>query len=105
MHEYGARRAVPLTVAVRALVETEEIKPKPRAVLRDLLNDFARWSPLVEPKRITNWPNKFSMNPAIPILAKGQTAEAAGRLENLKELVRSMEEFPDLPLSSNMFRW
>ena len=27
---------------------------------------------------------------------KHRTAEAAGRLENLKELVRSMEEFPDL---------
>ena len=27
---------------------------------------------------------------------KDRTAEATGRLENLKELVRSMEEFPDL---------
>ncbi len=27
---------------------------------------------------------------------KDRTAEAAGRLENLKELVRAMEEFPDL---------
>ena len=27
---------------------------------------------------------------------KDRTAESAGRLENLKELVRSMEEFPDL---------
>ncbi len=28
--------------------------------------------------------------------SKDRTAEAAGRLENLKEFVRSMEEFPDL---------
>ena len=27
---------------------------------------------------------------------KDKSADAAGRLENLKELVRSMEEFPDL---------
>ena len=28
---------------------------------------------------------------------KDRTADAAGRLENLKELVRSLDEFPDLP--------
>ena len=36
---------------------------------------------------------------------KDRSADAAGRLENLKELVRSMEEFENLPASSSTSRW
>ncbi len=97
VHEQARRRAVPLTVAVRALVETEEIKPKQRAVLRDLLNDFARWSSLVETKTHYELAEQIlDKSGYTDFWQKDRTAEAAGRLENLKELVRSMEEFPDL---------
>ncbi len=36
---------------------------------------------------------------------KDRSADAAGRLENLKELVRSMEEFENLQASSSTSRW
>ena len=36
---------------------------------------------------------------------RDRTADAAGRLENLKELVRSMEEFENLRASSSTSRW
>lgn len=36
---------------------------------------------------------------------KDKSADAAGRLENLKELVRSMEEFENLQDFSNTSRW
>ena len=36
---------------------------------------------------------------------KDRSADAAGRLENLKELVRSMEEFENLQAFSSTSRW
>ena len=43
LHEYGRRAGLSLTRAARALVETEELKPRPRQILRGLLDDFERW--------------------------------------------------------------
>src|SRR3712207_8018986 len=39
---------VPLMEAARFIVETDELKPKPRATLRDLLISFGRWAKLSE---------------------------------------------------------
>jgi DNA helicase-2/ATP-dependent DNA helicase PcrA len=78
-------------------VETEELKPKPRGALRDVVRAFDRWSKLVEgtphPEvaRIVLEESGYT-----DMWQKERTADAQGRFENLKELVRSMEEFPDL---------
>jgi DNA helicase-2/ATP-dependent DNA helicase PcrA len=83
--------------AARFLIETEELKPKPRATLRDLLASFARWAALLE-----RTPHHELAQTVLEesgytdMWQKDRSADAAGRLENLKELVRSMEEFPDL---------
>ena len=43
LHEYGRRAGVSLMRAAEALIETEELKARPRQILRDLLTSFARW--------------------------------------------------------------
>ncbi|MBZ0140388.1 MAG: UvrD-helicase domain-containing protein, partial [Pseudorhodoplanes sp.] len=43
LHDHARARRVPLTEAARAMVETDELKPKPRSALRGLLDSFARW--------------------------------------------------------------
>src|SRR4029077_12600018 len=43
LHDYGRRAGLSLTRAARALVETEELKPSPRQILRGVLDDFDRW--------------------------------------------------------------
>ena len=43
LHDYGRRAGLSLTRGARALVETEELKPRPRQTLRSLLEDFDRW--------------------------------------------------------------
>ena len=43
LHAAGRAAASSLTQAARALIETDELKAKPRQALRDLLADFARW--------------------------------------------------------------
>ena len=97
LHEYARRERVPLMQAARALVETEELKAKPRGALRGLLADFDRWRSLIDTK-----PQHELAEMALDesgyteMWRQDKTPEAAGRLENLKELVRAMEEFPDL---------
>src|SRR5690606_24597252 len=43
LHDYARRNRVPLFMAARAMIETDEIKPKTRGSLRDLLALFERW--------------------------------------------------------------
>ena len=97
LHDYARRERVPLTHAARVLVETEELKPKQRQTLRDLLADFARWASLIDGKPQGELVETILEESGYTQMwQKDRTAEAAGRLENLKELVRAMEEFPDL---------
>ena len=44
LHDHARARRIPLTEAARVIVETDELKPKPRGALRDLLTMFERWS-------------------------------------------------------------
>ena len=48
LHNHARAARVPLMEAARFIVETDELKPKPRATLRDLLISFGRWSKLSE---------------------------------------------------------
>jgi DNA helicase-2/ATP-dependent DNA helicase PcrA len=97
MHAYARRARVPLMQAARFLVQSDELKPKPRATLRSLMQDFERWQALMdrtphhELARIILEESGYT-----DMWQKDRSADAAGRLENLKELVRSMEEFTDL---------
>ncbi|HYF54301.1 MAG TPA: UvrD-helicase domain-containing protein [Salinarimonas sp.] len=97
LHNHARAARVPLLQAARLVAETEELKPKPRGSLRDLVRGFERWARLAESTphpevaRIVLEESGYT-----DMWQKERTADAQGRLENLKELVRSMEEFPDL---------
>ncbi|WP_026606091.1 ATP-dependent helicase [Methylocapsa acidiphila] len=97
LHDCARRKRIPLMRAAEIMVETEELKPKQRQTLRDLLADFARWASLIDLKPQGELAEMILEESGYTDLwRKDRTAEAAGRLENLKELVRAMEEFPDL---------
>jgi len=97
LHNHGRRARIPLMQAAKTIVETEELKPRQRQTLRDLLADFSRWSSLIEAKPQGELAEIVLEESGYPDMwRKEKTADAEGRLENLKELVRSMEEFPDL---------
>jgi DNA helicase-2/ATP-dependent DNA helicase PcrA len=97
LHDYGRRAGLSLTRAARALVETEELKPRPRQTLRGLLDDFERWR-----RQSEQIPHEelaqlvLEESGYVDMWKAERTPDAAGRLDNLKELVRSMGEFPDL---------
>ena len=97
LHDHARRAKIPLMQAAQVMIETEELKPKQRQVLRGLLTDFSRWSELIEAKPQGELAEIILEESGYTDMwRKEKTADAEGRLENLKELVRSMEEFPDL---------
>ena len=97
LRDHARKRRVPLTEAARAVVETDELKPKPRGALRGLIEAIDRWRkqrdslPHTELAEIVLDESGYT-----EMWQKDRSADAAGRLENLKELIRSMEEFENL---------
>jgi DNA helicase-2/ATP-dependent DNA helicase PcrA len=97
LHDYARKQRIPLTEAAAILSATDEMKPKPRATLRALMDNFARWRkqkdtlPHTELAEIVLDESGYT-----EMWQKDRSADAAGRLENLKELVRSMQEFENL---------
>src|SRR5206468_503258 len=75
----------------------DELKPKPRGALRDLLAAFDRWRALKDTLPHTQLAEiVLDECGYTEMWQKDRSADAAGRLENLKELVRSMDEFDNL---------
>jgi DNA helicase II / ATP-dependent DNA helicase PcrA len=97
LHDHARKRRVPMTEAARAVIETDELKPKPRGALRGLLESVDRWR-----KQRDSLPHAqlaeivLDESGYTEMWQKDRSADAAGRLENLKELIRSMEEFENL---------
>ena len=97
LHDHARKRRIPLSEAARAVVETDELKPKARGSLRDLLINFDRWRAQSEVTSHTELAEiVLDESGYTEMWQKDRSADAAGRLENLKELVRSMEEFENL---------
>jgi DNA helicase-2/ATP-dependent DNA helicase PcrA len=97
LHDHGRKRRIPLFEAARAVVETDELKPKARGSLRDLVVNFDRWRAQGEVASHTELAEiVLDESGYTEMWQKDRSADAAGRLENLKELVRSMEEFENL---------
>jgi DNA helicase-2/ATP-dependent DNA helicase PcrA len=88
---------VPLMNAIRMLVETEELKPKQRTTLRELVGQFDGW---IERARSLNQSELAQQildeSGYTEMWQNDKSPDSPGRLENLKELVRSMEEFENL---------
>jgi DNA helicase-2/ATP-dependent DNA helicase PcrA len=97
LHQYGRRAGLSLMRAGRALIETEELKSRPRQILRRLLDDFDRWRKLKDQAAHEELAQQvLEESGYIDMWKAERTPDAAGRLDNLKELIRSMGEFPDL---------
>ena len=97
LHDHARKRRMPLFEAARAVVETDELKPKARGSLRDLIVSFDRWRAQREVTLHTELAEiVLDESGYTEMWQKDRSADAAGRLENLKELVRSMEEFENL---------
>jgi len=97
VHMLARAQGVPLTTAAARILDTDELTPQARRALGNLVGDIARWRamgdtlPHPELARIILDESGYTA-----MWQADRTAEAAGRLENLNELVRAMEEYETL---------
>ncbi len=97
LHRHARARGVPLSLAAVEIVDTDELPARARGTLLALMRDVAHWRDLAK-----------SASPAelvrtlldecgyTAMLQAEKSPEAAGRLENLTELARAMEEYETL---------
>ncbi|MDV3456560.1 UvrD-helicase domain-containing protein [Sphingomonas sp. HF-S4] len=97
VHQFARAEGLPLTTAGARILDTDELTPQARRSLGNLIGDIARWRsmgdtlPHPELARIILDESGYTA-----MWQADRTAEAAGRLENLNELVRAMEEYESL---------
>jgi len=97
LHQLARAQGVPLYQAARLMVETEELKPKPRKALADLISAFDRWRSLIDTMRHTELAELILDESGYTAMWQAERSpQAQSKLENLKELIRFMEEFDTL---------
>jgi DNA helicase-2/ATP-dependent DNA helicase PcrA len=97
LHQLARARGVPLMQAARLIVETEELKPRARRSLADLITSFDRWRSLTDSVRHTELAELILDESGYTAMWQAERSpQAQSKLENLKELIRFMEEFDTL---------
>ncbi|HEY0115123.1 MAG TPA: 3'-5' exonuclease, partial [Allosphingosinicella sp.] len=97
IHSLARAQGVPLLMAAAVILDTDELTGAARRSLDNLVGDFARWRarldelPHPELARLVLDESGYTA-----MLQADRSAESAGRLENLAELTRAMEEYETL---------
>jgi DNA helicase-2/ATP-dependent DNA helicase PcrA len=97
LHHYARVQNVSLVAACYTLLETDEIRGKARTSLEQLMRAFERWRALAKtlpPFEVAQIVLDESGYTAM--WQEDKSADAPARLDNLKELVRAMADFPTL---------
>jgi DNA helicase II / ATP-dependent DNA helicase PcrA len=97
IHRLARAEGAPLSVAAARITGTDELTGKARKSLSDLVIDIARWrdsAATLPPSALAELVLEDSGYTAA--LQAERSVEASGRLENLKELSRAMEEYETL---------
>ncbi|MDD9329538.1 MAG: 3'-5' exonuclease, partial [Bartonella sp.] len=98
-HLYNSARArsIPLFVAAAEIIATDELKPKIRNALRDVVENFYRWQSMLQQTPHTELAETILDDSGYTAMwQEDRSPEAPTRLENLKEMIRSMEQFENL---------
>ena len=97
-HTFARAKAVSLFDAVVQLSETDELKPKMRTTMQNLVQNFVRWRglldtmPHAEVAQIVLDESGYT-----GMWQADKSPDAPARLDNLKELISAMAEFDTLP--------
>ena len=97
LHRLARAEAIPLALAAARILDTDEMTPQARRSLGAFIGDLARWR-----DRAAQLPHAELARQILDesgytaMLQAERTAESAGRLENLNELTRAMEEYETL---------
>ena len=97
MHQHARRQNIPLAAAALELADSDELPARARGTVGRLMTSFLRWremEPQVTPSELLRMMLEEAGYNAM--LQAESSAEAAGRLENLSELARAMEDYQTL---------
>jgi DNA helicase-2/ATP-dependent DNA helicase PcrA len=97
LHHFARAEGEPLFHAARTLCQTEELKPQARKPLGALIQSFERWRGLSQSMPHTEVAQiVLDESGYTAMWQNDKSPQAPARLENLKELIRFMEEFDTL---------
>ena len=97
VHRLARAERIAMTTAVAQLIETDDIKPKPRQTLGNLLYDFERWR-----KDLRDEPHAqlaariFEESGYLDMWRARKEPDAPGRIDNVGELVVALEDYESL---------
>jgi DNA helicase-2/ATP-dependent DNA helicase PcrA len=97
IHRHARATQQPLLVSAASILDTDELTPQARRSLGNFVADIARWRQMA-----SNLPHPelarilLDESGYTAMLQADRSAESAGRLENLAELTRAMEEYESL---------
>ena len=97
LHRHARARGVPLALAAIEMADSDELPARARNTLLALMRDFARWrdqAKVASPAELVR--TILDESGYTAALQAERSAESAGRLENLSELSRAMEEYETL---------
>ncbi len=97
LHDAARHNDISMFRAACELIETEELKPAARRALSGFVQAVARWRGLAENMPHTELAELILDESGYTAMWQAdKSPDAPGKLENLKELIRSMEEFETL---------
>lgn len=99
LHHYARSVHCSLMQATCALIETDELKEKVKSTLRNLIRQFDRWrlqKNHISPSNLAEM--ILDESGYTQMWMQDKSLEAAGRLDNLKELVSALREFESLDI-------
>jgi DNA helicase-2/ATP-dependent DNA helicase PcrA len=112
IHRHARATQQPLLIAAATLLDSDELTPQARRSLGNFVADLARWRGMATSAAFAREGDQQAGGGALPhpelarivleesgytaMLQADRSAESAGRLENLAELMRAMEEYESL---------
>lgn len=97
IHQLARAEGLPLTLASARILDTDELTPQARRSLGNLIGDIARWRDMARDLPHPELARQLLDESGYTAMYQNEkSAEAAGRLENLSELVRAMEDYESL---------
>jgi DNA helicase-2/ATP-dependent DNA helicase PcrA len=97
LHQLARAQNAPLTIAAARILDTDELTPQARRALGNFVGDLARWRDMAQTATHPDLARQILDESGYTAMWQAdRSAEAAGRLENLTELIRAMEEYDSL---------
>jgi len=97
IYETSRLYGISMFESIKLMLSEDSFKPKISKTLSDLTNDFVRWGNLAKEMTVAEFAEVIAKESGyISMWKQDASLEAQGRLDNIKELLRALEEFESI---------